>query len=222
MVLSNLVKSFIARRGPISIALIKQIHYKPSFQCINMPVKKAVEDHEIVPDVIKHFPKDVVEISYARGHEVKLGNELTPTDVKNMPVKISFPFKAGSLYTICMTDPDAPSRKSPTFREWHHYLVVNVPENRIQDGDVLSEYVGSGPPPGTGLHRYVWLVYEQRNGKINPDEKRLTNRSGENRAMFSIEAFAKKYDLGAPVAINFYQAQYDDYVPILYKQLGEN
>lgn len=37
---------------------------------------------------------------------------------------------------------------------------------------------------GTGLHRYVFLVYKQ-NGKINPDEKRLTNRSGEGRANVS-------------------------------------
>ena len=39
--------------------------------------------------------------------------------------------------------------------------------------------------------------------------------------MFSIENFAKKYNLGVPIAVNFYQAAYDDYVPILYKQLGE-
>ena len=67
-----------------------------------------------------------------------------------------------------------------------------------------------GPPPGTGLHRYVWLVYEQP-GKLNPDEKRLTNRSAENRGKFSIESFAKKYNLGIPYAANFYQAEYDDY-----------
>lgn len=45
-------------------------------------------------------------------------------------------------------------------------------------------------------------------------------RSAEKREKFSIAKFAVKYDLGNPVAGNFYQAQYDDYVPLLYKQLG--
>lgn len=66
----------------------------------------------------------------------------------------------------------------------------------------------------------MFLVYEQP-GLITPDEKKLTNRSAEGRAKFSIEAFAKKYGIGVPVAANFYQAAYDDYVPELYKQLGE-
>lgn len=74
------------------------------------------------------------------------------------------------------TDPDAPSRAKPEFREWHHWLVGNIPGNDVGKGETLSEYVGSGPPQGTGLHRYVFLVYKQ-NDKINFDEPRLTNRS---------------------------------------------
>ena len=70
-----------------------------------------------------------------------------------------------------------------------------------------------------GLHRYVYLVYEQP-GKISPDEPKLTNTSADNRGCFSISKFAKKYNLGDPVAGNLYQAQWDDYVPKLYKQLG--
>lgn len=71
----------------------------------------------------------------------------------------------------------------------------------------------------TGLHRYVFLVYKQP-GKLQFDEPRLTNRSADNRGCFKIETFAAKYKLGAPISGNFYQAEYDDYVPILYKQLG--
>lgn len=74
-----------------------------------------------------------------------------------------------------MLDPDAPSRAQPDFREWHHWLVVNIPGDKVAEGETLSEYVGSGPPQGTGLHRYVFLVYKQ-NGKATFDEPRLTNR----------------------------------------------
>lgn len=83
----------------------------------------------------------------------------------------------------------------------------------------MSEYVGSGPPKGTGLHRYVFLVYKQP-GKISPDEPKLTNRSGDHRGKFSVSKFAKKYNLGDPVFGNFFQAEWDNYVPTLYKQLG--
>ena len=46
--------------------------------------------------------------------------------------------------------------------------------NDISNGTVLSDYVGSGPPKGTGLHRYVWLVYEQE-GPLKCDEPILSN-----------------------------------------------
>ena len=37
-------------------------------------------------------------------------------------------------------------------------MVVNMKGNDISSGKVLSDYVGSGPPSGADLHRYVWLV----------------------------------------------------------------
>lgn len=40
--------------------------------------------------------------------------------------------------------------------------------------------------------------------------------------MTNTREFAKKYNLGNPIAGNFYQAQYDDYVPILHAQLSGN
>lgn len=89
----------------------------------------------------------------------------------------------------------------------------------MNSGEVLSAYVGSGPPIGTGLHRYVFLIFKQP-GKLTFDEPRLTNVSADNRGCFKIQKFAEKYNLGDPLYGNFYQAEYDDYVPILYKQLG--
>lgn len=118
-----------------------------------------------------------------------------------------------------MTDPDAPSRDEPKFREWHHWLVGNIPGNDIDKGEVLSAYVGAGPPQGTGLHRYVLLVFKQPK-KLTFNETRLTNTSGDGRGKFNTKKFIEKYNLGIPVAGNFFQAQYDDYVPTLYQQLS--
>lgn len=69
-----------------------------------------------------------------------------------------------------MTDPDAPSRADPNFREVRHWLVVNIPGTDVTKGDTIVEFIGSGPPEGTGLHRYTFLVYKQSN-KLNYDEE---------------------------------------------------
>lgn len=174
--------------------------------------------HGIVPDLLKSPPPKVLKVEYKSSKkEADLGNELTPKDVREAP-SVSYEADPKSFYTLIMSDPDAPSRKEPTRKEWNHWLVGNIPGSDVQKGDVISEYVGAGPPKDTGLHRYVFFLYKQP-GKIKFDEPKKSKTDGK-RANFSSEAFAKKYKLGSPVAGNFFQAKYDDTVPALHKQLG--
>ncbi|XP_070496088.1 protein D2-like [Chironomus tepperi] len=198
-------------RNAIQYQFVRSISYTPIRK---MPFTK----HEVVPDVIPTAPTNVAKVDYVSGVSANLGNVLTPTQVKDAPT-VEWDAEADAFYTLCMTDPDAPSRQNPEYREWHHWLIVNIPGKDISKGEVLSEYVGSGPPEKTGLHRYIFLVFKQ-SGKLTFDEPRLTNRSADNRGCFKIQKFAEKYNLGVPVAGNFYQAEWDTYVPELYKQLG--
>jgi phosphatidylethanolamine-binding protein len=79
------------------------------------------------------------------------------------------------MFTLSLIpDPDAPSRAEPTRREFLHWLVGNIPGNDVVAGDALTAFVGSGPPAGSGLHRYVFLLYQQP-GKITFDEPRVPN-----------------------------------------------
>uniref|UniRef100_A0A2K5IS33 Phosphatidylethanolamine-binding protein 1 n=1 Tax=Colobus angolensis palliatus TaxID=336983 RepID=A0A2K5IS33_COLAP len=118
-----------------------------------------------------------LHVTYAGAAVDELGKVLTPTQV-NRPTSISWDGNdSGKLYTLVLTDPDAPSRKDPKYREWHHFLVVNIKGSDISSGTVLSDYVGSGPPKGTGLHHYVWLVYEQAR-HLKCDEPILTRAPG--------------------------------------------
>lgn len=182
-------------------------------------VPEAFAEHEIVPDVLAVAPPGLVKVSYpSSGKEVHLGNELTPTQVKDQPT-VSWEAEPGALYTLVMTDPDAPSRANPKMREWKHWVVINVPGSDVASGETVAEYVSSAPPQKSGLHRYVFLVYKQ-SGKVQFDEPKLSNRN-PNRGKFRAAEFAEKYHLGSPVAGNFYQAQYDDYVPQVYAGLTE-
>jgi hypothetical protein len=183
-----------------------------------MLVQEKFREHQVVPDVVNHAPHEKLEVTYGI-HHVDLGNVLTPTQVQHPPT-VKWNSEPHSLYTLIMTDPDAPSRKEPKFREWHHWMVTNIPGHDLKQGDTLSEYVGSGPPKGTGLHRYVFLVYKQSGKIVDHEHGRLTNRSSDNRGQWNTEKFAAKHRLGEPVAGNFFQAEWDDYVPKLYEQLG--
>jgi hypothetical protein len=135
---------------------------------------------------------------------VDLGNFLTPTQVcavdlsfyvfdfylylivkvQHQP-EVKWNAEDNEYYTLIMTDPDAPSRAEPKLREWHHWLVVNIPGNKVSEGEVKSGYVGSGPPPGTGLHRYVFLVYKQNGKQDFKDVAFLSSQTATNREKFS-------------------------------------
>ncbi|XP_039955573.1 protein D2-like [Bactrocera tryoni] len=183
-------------------------------------VKTIFEQLEVVPDVVQSAPNRFLKVTYANDLELKAGIEFTPTQVKSQPL-VEWEADQDSFYTLIMTDPDAPSRNAPKFREFKHWLVGNIPNNDISKGEVLSAYVGSGPPKDSGLHRYVFLLYKQ-NGKLEFNEARVGNNSREERPNFRAANFALKYDLDYPIAGNFYQAQWDEYVPFVHKQLSGN
>eukprot|EP00958_Prasinococcus_capsulatus_P004886 scaffold451_cov365-Prasinococcus_capsulatus_cf.AAC.17 len=84
---------------------------------------------------------------------------------------------------ILQVDPDAPSREDPRMAEWLHWAVGNIPcpdfpeqkmpgipmksaDLDVASSNVLMEYVGPSPPPGTGTHRYVLTLYIQQKGEM--------------------------------------------------------
>uniref|UniRef100_A0ACB8FYM6 Phosphatidylethanolamine-binding protein 1 n=1 Tax=Sphaerodactylus townsendi TaxID=933632 RepID=A0ACB8FYM6_9SAUR len=143
-----------------------------------------------------------------------------PTDVKNCPTAIAWnSCDPQKLYTLILTDLDVPSRENPKLREWHHFLVTNMKGSDISSGCILSDYVGSAPSKGTGLHRYVWLIYEQSQ-RLTCDEPVLSNTSAAKRENFRAASFRKKYKLGPPVAGMCYLAEWDSFVPKIYEQLN--
>jgi len=180
-----------------------------------------MEKHEVVGDVIDVTPNEILEVDYGNGAILDLGNELTPTQVQKPPKSIKWTAEVGAMYTLCMIDPDAPSRQDPSRGEVKHWLVVNIPGNDISKGETLAEFIGSGPPLGSGLHRYVFLIFKQPSGKIAVPDKPVSNKSLDGRFNFKTRQFASEYNLGNPVAGNLYLAKYDEYVPILHAQFTE-
>lgn len=86
--------------------------------------------------------------------EIKNGIFLTPLESRIEP-KIKYNAKPNSLYTLIMHDPDA------VVGNYFHWLVVNIPGDKINNGDKIFKYKGPAPPKGSGIHRYMFLLYEQ-------------------------------------------------------------
>lgn len=68
--------------------------------------------------------------------------------------------------------------------------------------------------------RYVFLVYRQF-GKLDFDESKLSNTSVSERLKFSTQKFAEKYKLSDPIAMNVFQAQWDERVVALRRLEGK-
>ncbi|WP_411025202.1 YbhB/YbcL family Raf kinase inhibitor-like protein, partial [Salmonella sp. s54836] len=75
----------------------------------------------------------------------------------------------------------------------------------------------SGPPKGTGLHRYVFILLKQKE-VITFSEAKLSNTESKGRGAWNCKAFVKKYNLEV-VSANYYNAEWDESVPGLHKQL---
>ena len=129
------------------------------------------------------------KIQYPSGAQVNFGNELTPFAVKDEPY-VQWSVENGQFYTFVMVDPDAPSRANPILGAFKHWMVMNIPGANLAKGETLAPFRGSAPPDGTGLHRYIFLVYKQPG---------------------YLKHLAEKYNLGQPIAGNFYVAQSDSY-----------
>lgn len=104
-----------------------------------------------------------------------------------------------------------------------HWLVVNIPGNKLSEGETLIEFVPSCPGQGSGVHRYTFVLYEQPTKVDFTGEKKL-DRSVEHRTLrrhFSIRRFAQKYFDGVGAnAGNFFLTQWDEYVNVVRKALG--
>ena len=87
--------------------------------------------------------------------QIKNGIFLTPRQTQKEP-SVIFNADKESLYTLIMHDPDAPSGNHL------HWIVVNIPGNKIKNGNILVEYKGPSPPEIPDIiHRYFFILFKQ-------------------------------------------------------------
>nr|XP_054752561.1 protein D2-like [Lytechinus pictus] len=173
-------------------------------------------EYKIVPDVIDDRPVEVLSVQWKRTRtKCYPGDTLTPTQVHTIPV-IDWRARQECLHTIVFVHLGPVGE--PVDEELH-WLVFNVPGENMVKGQVHAEYLESGPAEGTGFHRYVYLVYRQES-KIDPFSKfPYKPRRLDGRKPWNTREFAKKCNLGEPIAGNFYLAEFDESVPGLIQEI---
>lgn len=157
----------------------------------------------VVPDVIDSVPPNSVKVSYPSGAVALQGNLITPLQAGFEPF-IRYPAKDDELYTVMIIDPDIPAERAPLLAQFIHYMVINIPGSDVKAGNTTASYLI--PIPVVGTHRYVCLVYHQKNGAYKT-ALQLTANLGVGRPFFDNRRFAAKHGLGQPIAANFFRSR---------------
>ncbi|KAJ1282964.1 hypothetical protein BS78_03G091400 [Paspalum vaginatum] len=151
----------------------------------------------VIGEVVDLFvPSISMTVAYGP-KDISNGCLLKPSATAAPPlVRISG--RRNDLYTLIMTDPDAPSPSDPTMREYLHWIVTNIPGGTdASKGEDVVEYMGPRPP--VGIHRYVMVLFEQKT--------RVQAEAPEGRANFNTRAFAAAHELGLPTAVVYFNSQ---------------
>ncbi|KAG2303178.1 hypothetical protein Bca52824_031829 [Brassica carinata] len=152
----------------------------------------------VIGDVLDmYIPTAKMSVFFGPKH-ITNGCEIKPSAAVNPP-KVNISGNSDELYTLVMTDPDAPSPSEPNMREWVHWCVrvmhscINIARKEI------LPYMEPRPP--VGIHRYIFVLFRQ-NSPVG-----VMVQHPPSRANFSTRMFAGHLDLGLPVATVYFNAQ---------------
>ncbi|KAI0572788.1 Phospholipid-binding protein [Pyrenophora tritici-repentis] len=114
-------------------------------------------------------------VTFPSGLAPHHGSLARVSQVKEQP-KISIsnppPTSSNLTYTFMMIDPDAPTPDDPKFGYWRHWVVTSIPSSSATaspdditaSGTTLTQYLAPGPKDESGPHRYLFLLFEEKEG----------------------------------------------------------
>lgn len=190
-------------------------------------ITAALQKEDIIGDLFPErattstfIPEGSLLVDYAEPNTtVALGNVLPTETTQSVPFFNYKPFEEmdiESRYTLVMTDPDAPSRTDKKFSEYCHYVITDITFKNSKEGGAivpnqdnveLHSYIGPGPPKGTGLHRYIFLLLKQTDPLLtdfSPIKERFN--WGYGQPAVGIERWAKENSLKL-IAANYFLAE---------------
>ncbi|CAO3598787.1 unnamed protein product [Absidia cylindrospora] len=171
----------------------------------DMNMQHALKEAGVIPDVIDEGFQSNILLSVKYGDkDVAIGNHFTTGQTAEAPQVQFIPAEEDAEYSLFLVDPDAPTRSDPKYGPWRHWVAVNIPGSQQDQvtaaSSQLTNYIGPAPPPGSGDHRYIFLLYKQTN-KSHPFQS--LSQSVQDRRSFDFKQYAANNKLEL-VAANFF------------------
>ncbi|XP_054804938.1 protein FLOWERING LOCUS T-like isoform X1 [Prosopis cineraria] len=155
----------------------------------------------VIGDVLDPFTSSIsIRVTYSNHREVINGLELKPSHVASPPRVDVGGDDLRTFFTLIMVDPDAPNPSNPSMREYLHWLVTDIPATTGPSfGREIVSY--ESPRPTVGIHRYVFVLFRQSEGR------QMVDAAEWRRQNFNTRDFAMLSNLGPPVAALFFNCQ---------------
>lgn len=147
---------------------------------------------------------------------VHYGNTVNASETHEEPL-VEYDSDGGSLWTLILSNPDGYLYDSN--KECLHWMIGNIPEDNIDKGETICNYLSPFPPKGIGYQRLVFTLYKQ-DGQINFNELNIKNTNSLSDRCFKSSDFLKKYqDHLTPYSLRFYQCKWDPSVREVYHNI---
>ncbi|KAJ5001256.1 Lipase 1 [Colletotrichum sp. SAR 10_66] len=187
---------------------------------------QAFMESGIVPEVMGSFDPMV---SFYAGYMASDGDKalmMPGSKLKMKEVKMPFEFSVenismaqnvtrNSRFIVLMIGPDSPSRENPSERNIKHYLAGNFTVEQTKSAVLNSsmimknssaaftEYMPPEPKSGSGMHRYIYLLYVQPE-KMNRMGFDMVGMDMKDRKNFNLTSFRKMVGLKRPIGGTFF------------------
>ncbi|KAJ7203360.1 phosphatidylethanolamine-binding protein [Mycena pura] len=193
------------------------------FSAVTATLTKA----RIIPDVLGAFqPRAVLTLILPSGPvqlgaEVPLSETVGPPGIAIAAAPMDDDITAEGLvrnemrYTLVMFDPDAPSAAQPTSSQFRHWVITGlVPAAdptapAVQTVSAANAYRPPGPPKGSGIHRYTFVLFREPPNFSLPDGASELDPSIEARRRWDAAEFGRRNGLHM-VGAAFYLVRGDD------------
>ncbi|CAI9723010.1 Hypothetical predicted protein [Octopus vulgaris] len=193
-------------------------------------VHRIIKHYGIYRDLFDNahfYPQPVLNVFYDYDEEfttiVYNGNKILPSEASVVPyIKLNLPSeeKDSSFWSLILTSPD--EHLQDNTMEYLHWFVGNIPNDQIENGEVICNYLPPFPLKGTGFHRYVFLLYKQNKKLDFSSELRPPNcKSLEERTFKNLDFYKKFEDDLTPVGLQFFQSEWDKSVTQVFHDILE-
>ncbi|XP_022445277.1 39S ribosomal protein L38, mitochondrial isoform X1 [Delphinapterus leucas] len=166
-------------------------------------------------------PRVPLHVAYAVGEDdlvpVYYGNEVTPTEAAQAP-EVTYKADEGSMWTLLLTNLDGHLLEPDA--EYLHWLVTNIPGNRVAEGQETCPYLPPFPARGSGFHRFAFLLFKQDKPiDFSGDTRPSPCYQLAQRTFHTFDFYKKHQDAMTPAGLAFFQCRWDDSVTHIFHQL---